>query len=60
MKIGDLVNAKTDNYGKLYTILDIYTSEKTGERLFQVAYTVNGTPSISLTPEDLFRPRLEK
>jgi hypothetical protein len=60
-KIGDVVVPVTRGWDKRrYTVLDIFTSEKTSERLVQVGYIGNnGLPAISLTDERIFEPELK-
>ena len=54
--IGDLVVPVTREWDKKrYAILDVFVSEKSGERLVQVGFIGSvGTPSVSLTDERLF------
>lgn len=62
-KIGDLVVPVTTRVWdkKRYTVLDIFVSEKSGERLVQVGYIGSGcTPSVSLTDERLFEAAPKK
>jgi hypothetical protein len=61
-KIGDVVVPVTRGWDKRrYTVLDIFTSEKTSERLVQVGYIgSNGAPVISLTDEIFIpEPKIE-
>lgn len=54
--IGDLVIPVTQEWDKKrYTVIDILTSLKTGDRLLQVAYIdSSGGPHSSLADEKLF------
>lgn len=56
LKIGDLVVPVTREWNKRrYTILDIFISEKTGDRLIQVGYIGNmATPMTALIDERVF------
>ena len=62
VKIGDLVVPVTREWDKKrYTILDIFVSEKSGERLVQVGFIGSaGTPTISLSVERMFEAAPKK
>jgi hypothetical protein len=56
MKIGDLIVPITQEWDKRrYTVLDVFISEKNGDRLVQVGFIgAAGTPSSALVDERLF------
>jgi len=61
-KIGDLVIPVTREWDKKrYTVLDVFVSEKSGERLVQVGFIGSvGTPMASLIDERLFEAAPKK
>lgn len=56
MKIGDLVVPITREWDKKrYTVLDVFVSERNGDKLIQVGFIGSvGTPSSALVDERLF------
>lgn len=62
LKVGDLVVPVTREWDKRrYTVLDVFVSEKSGERFVQVGYIGNmSTPMTTLTDERLFEAAPQK